>query len=123
MIIASEQPFNGPAKHRLTGGHCEAIVSYTFFLEIAWPLAQRSRMMDYKDLRGAKALSARLMPELQQKARMAAVTCGVGGVQATATYTRGVASRCRAFNTQVESRFVCRPRAGALKLQAPIRGT
>jgi hypothetical protein len=31
MIIASEQPFNGPAIDRLTGGHCEAIVTYTFF--------------------------------------------------------------------------------------------
>lgn len=49
--------------------------------------------MDYKDLGEAKALSARLMPELQEKTRVSAVTCSVGGVQATATYARGVLSR------------------------------
>jgi hypothetical protein len=94
---------------------------FLLFFEIAWPLAQRSRMMDYKGLRGAKALSARLMPELQQKARMAAVTCGDGVVQATATDMRGGSSRCRAFNPQTELRFACRQRAAALKFHAPIR--
>jgi hypothetical protein len=53
------------------------------------PLARRSLMMDYKDLGGPKALSARLMPELQEKTRK---PCKVGGVRATATYMRGVST-------------------------------
>jgi hypothetical protein len=93
MIFTSEQPFNGPVMQRLTGGHCEAIVTYTFYCEIAWPLAQRSRMMDYKDLRGAKALSGCLMPELQEESRVSSVTSEVCGVQVTPTHVRGVLSR------------------------------
>lgn len=65
------------------------------FFEKPWPLAQRSRMMDYKDLRGAKALSARLMPELEENTRMSAVTRWVGGVQVMAIYSRDGSSCCR----------------------------